>query len=418
MTGLRRRALLLAAATPLALPALAQDAPIRLGWLATLDGPFAAGGEDAFRCMQMLLESRNAMAGGRRVEVMREGTNGQPDVAVARARKLFEQDEAEVIIGPLGGAEAIALRDFSRTLSGRTIVNGSAAAPDVTLRNPSPNFFRFNTDAAQWMAGLGTHVRRVMKVPEVAVVAGDYPFQHAQAFGFSLEYCSLGGRATHLWSQLGAASHADAIARIPASAGALVLLLAASDALAFLTQYAQANGALPVVAGTGAADDALLSTRGPHRRLLPGLVSAGPVAEVHDDPAWQDFVARYRRRWSGQGGLATPSLHGVLYHTALQAVLLALDEVRGDLGAAQEAFQRTLAGLRFATATGAEVRLDANRQAISDNLIHRIEERPAGGATVSFARAMEVRQTLGLPEARFLALGAPGRDNPGCVARP
>jgi len=34
---------------------------------------------------------------------------------------------------------------------------------------------------------------------------------------------------------------------------------------------------------------------------------------------------------------------------------------------------------------------------------------------VAFARANAVNQTLGTPEAQFLALGSPSRDNPGCV---
>jgi branched-chain amino acid transport system substrate-binding protein len=35
---------------------------------------------------------------------------------------------------------------------------------------------------------------------------------------------------------------------------------------------------------------------------------------------------------------------------------------------------------------------------------------------VAFARARQVNQTLGVPEAQFLALGAPSRDNAGCIA--
>jgi ABC-type branched-subunit amino acid transport system substrate-binding protein len=128
-------------------PDLASDAraQIRLGGLTTLEGPFATGGQDAYRCVQMELERINYTVGGRRIEFIRESSNAQADVALARARKLIEQDKVDIILGPLSGAEGIALRDYSRTLTGKTIVNGSSGAADTTLRNPSPNFFRFST---------------------------------------------------------------------------------------------------------------------------------------------------------------------------------------------------------------------------------------------------------------------------------
>lgn len=399
----------------LAAPAIAQNAPIRIGWLATLEGPFATGGQDGFRCMQMLAEQHNNQAGGRPITIVRESSNAQADVALARARKLIEQDNVDMIIGPLSGAEGIALRDYSRTLTGKTIINGSSGAADTTLRNPSPNFFRFNTDGTQWMAGLGNYVRRTLNVQEVAVLAGDYAFPYAQVFGFSIEFCRAGGRATYLWSPLGTTDYSSIIARIPRTAGAIVVIHGGTDGLAFMTQYAQAGGTLPLIGGSIMADQSMLSARGPHRRLMVGMVSAGPIADVHDDPMWIDFVARYRRRWLNEGGFQSPSIHGFNFYTAFQGALMGLDQVRGDLSGNQAGFQRALAGLRFKNPMGADVSLDHNRQAISDIFLNRIEERDGRAQTVTFARASQINQTLGVPEPQFLALGAPSRDNPGCI---
>ena len=396
-------------------PAIAQNAPIKLGSLATLEGNFATSGQDAYRALQMMLEERNNTVAGRRIEWTRESSNARPDVALARARKLIEQDNVDFIIGPLSGAEGIALRDYSRTLTGKTFINGASGAADTTLRTPSPNFFRFNTEGTQWMAGLGRHVRQVMNISEVAVVSEDYAFPYAQVFGFSLEYCRLGGRANYLWSPLGTTDFGSVIARIPRTAQALVCFQGGQDGLAFLTQYGQSGGSLPIIAGSVMADQTLMSARGPHRRLMIGMVSAGPVADVIDDPNWNDFVARYRRRWAKQGGFASPSLFAVCYATAFMAAAQALEQVGGDLSGNQEAFQRALAGLRFKNPTGAEVRLDHNRQAIADNFLTRVEERDGRPMTVAFGRTEGVNQTLGVPEAQFLALGAPSRDNTGCV---
>ena len=417
----RRQALVgagtvVAASTLVKMPAIAQNAPIKLGGLTTLEGPFATGGQDAYRCVQMELERRNFMVGGRRIEFIRESSNAQADVALARARKLVEQDSVDIILGPLSGAEGIALRDYSRTLTGKTIVNGSSGAADTTLRNPSPNFFRFSTDGTQWMAGLGNHVRRQMNIAEVALVAGDYAFPYAQVFGFNIEYCRAGGKVTPYWAPLGTTDFSAQIAQINRSnVGALVVVHGGTDGLAFMTQYAQAGGKLPLIGGSIMADATMLSARGPHRQVMMGMISGGPIADVNDDPNWRDFVARYRTRWLNEGGFQSPSIHGVNYVTNLQGILAALEAVNGDLSGNQAAFQKALSEARFKNPMGADVRLDHNRQAISDIFLNRIEERDGRAQTVAFARASQINQTLGVPEPQYLALGSPSRDNAGCI---
>jgi branched-chain amino acid transport system substrate-binding protein len=420
-TRMNRRSLLLGtgatatlAGLGLAAPAIAQNAPIRMGWLSTMEGPFATGGQDAWRCTQMIMEMNNNQAGGRRIEIVRESSNAQADVALARARKLVEQDNVDFMVGPLSGAEGIAVRDYSRTRPNQAFINGGSGAADTTLRNVSANFFRFNMDGTQWMAGLGNYVRRVLNVQEVAVVAGDYAFPYAQVFGFSLEFCRAGGRATYLWSPLGTTDYSSIIARIPRTAGALVVIHGGSDGLAFMTQYAQAGGALPLIGGSIMADQSMLSARGPHRRLMVGMVSGGPLADVNDDPNWKEFTDRYRARW-GRDGFNSPSIHGYNYFVAMQGTLLALNAVRGDLSGNQAAFMRALSASDYITPMGARMRLDHNRQAISDVFLNRVEERGNQSLTVAFERARDINQTLGVPEAQFLALGAPSRDNPGCI---
>ena len=66
--------------------AWAQGAPIKIGLLATLEGPFAAGGADGMRGAELALMQRGGMAGGRKVELVKASSNASPDVAVNAAR--------------------------------------------------------------------------------------------------------------------------------------------------------------------------------------------------------------------------------------------------------------------------------------------------------------------------------------------
>jgi branched-chain amino acid transport system substrate-binding protein len=68
---------------------------------------------------------------------------------------------------------------------------------------------------------------------------------------------------------------------------------------------------------------------------------------------------------------------------------------------------------------GSMVRLDHNRQAISDNFIRRVVERGGQLRTEQVKKYENVTQTLGLTQEQFLALGSASRDNPAsCAALP
>ena len=95
-------------------------------------------------------------------------------------------------------------------------------------------------------------------------------------------------------------------------------------------------------------------------------------------------------------------------------MLLALDEVKGDLSGGEAKFREALAKLEFDTPTG-KVKLDQNRQAIADIFLTEVAKGDDGNLYNKVVRVIPaVNQTLGLPEAEFLKLGAVGRENPGC----
>jgi len=143
-----RNVLGMAAATAVLGTALAQQGPVKIGLLATLEGPFAAGGADAMRGAEMAVKQRGATVAGRRIEIIKASSDAKPDVAVNATRKLVEQDKVDIMVGPLSGGEGIAVKDYSKTQPNVTFLNGSSGAQAATLVSPSPNFFRFNQNPA------------------------------------------------------------------------------------------------------------------------------------------------------------------------------------------------------------------------------------------------------------------------------
>lgn len=392
-----------------AAPALSQQTPVKIGVLATLEGPFAAGGADGMRGAELAVRQRNGVVAGRKIELIKASSDAKPDVAVNSARKLVEQDKVDIMVGPLSGGEGIAVKDYSKTQPQVTFINGSSGAQATTLTSPSSNFFRFNTDGGQWMAGLGTEaLKRGYK--RVMVIAEDYSFPYSQVQGFMTEYCKQGGKVpVKAWVPLGGKDYASVIARIPKDVDALVVVLGGADAVNFLTQYEAAGGDKPMIGGSITVAQDVLNYRGKRRDSLVGTISAGPIADSIDTTEYKAFVADYKKNFPD--GYPSPGLFALMYYINMKAALDGLDAVKGDLSDGHKKYRDTLTKMTLKTPVG-DVKLDDNRQAIGTTFITEVVKDEKGNLSNKVvSKTDNVNQMLGQKQAEF-QMGS--RDVPNC----
>lgn len=391
--------------------AYAQDT-IKIGVLATLEGPFAAGGQDGMRGADLALKEKGGMAGGRKIQFIKGSSDATPDKAVNATRKLVEQDKVQIMIGPLSGDEGIAVKNYSKSQPNITFINGSSGAQATTLVDPSPNFFRFNTEGAQWMVGLGEHALG-KGYKKTFLIAEDYGFPYSQVQGFMASYCAKGGRVVgKAWVPLGTKDYSSIIARIPSDIDALVVVLGGADAVNFLTQYEQAGGDKPMVGGTITVDQTVLNYKGKRRESLVGTPSASPMADALDTPEWKKFVADYKANF--KDGFPSPSLFAYLYYINTRAALEGLDAVKGDLSGGQKKYREALQTLSFKGPAG-DVRIDENRNGIGTTFITEVVKNPDGSLANKVIKTVpNITQTLGLSKAEFQKMGLGSRDVPNC----
>ncbi|MGR3491559.1 MAG: ABC transporter substrate-binding protein [Shimia sp.] len=388
---------------------------IKVGVLATLEGAFTVLGEDGVRGVELAVAGMDGMVAGNEIELIIQSTDTTPDSAIRGARKLIEQDGVQVIVGPLSGSEGIAIRDFSKDYPEVTFLNGVSGAQDTTLRESSENFFRFNTEGAQWMAGLAEYVYNDKGYRSLAVVAEDYSFPYTQVFGMLEPFCRLGGEAdidNRFWVPIGNKDYSSVIAALPDEVDAIFVALGGADAVNFLTQYQQAGGDLPLVGGSITVDQTVLGSEGRIRDAVIGTPSAGPISDTYDGEAWLEFVADYKELH--EDGFPSPSLFAHGYYVNTLALLTGLEAVGGDLSDGGTALRETLASMELETPTGT-VTLDERRQAIADIFVTEVVEGPDGqlvNQTVSVTEG--VSQTLGQDIETFLAYGVVSRENPPC----
>jgi branched-chain amino acid transport system substrate-binding protein len=401
-----------AAAMALAGAAWAQQPPVKIGLLATLEGPFAAGGADGMRGAELAVKARGGEVAGRKIEIIKASSDAKPDVAVNAARKLVEQDKVDILVGPLSGGEGIAVKDYSKTQPQVTFINGASGAQGTTLVSPSPNFFRFNTEGAQWMSGLGKAALD-KGYKQVMVIAEDYSFPYSQVQGFMTEFCANGGKVPmKAWVPLGGKDYSSVIARIPDKVDALLVVLGGADAVNFLNQYEAAGGDKPILGGSITVSQDVLNYRGKRRESLLGTLSAGPLADAYDGTEWKAFVADYRKTYPvSAGGFPSPSLFAYVYYMNMKAALDGLDAVKGDLSGNHAKYRETLSKMVLKTPTG-DVKLDANRQAIGTTFVTEVVKDDKGNFFNKVLKKVDnVDQTLGMKKEDF-QIGT--RDVPAC----
>ncbi|MGE3697555.1 MAG: ABC transporter substrate-binding protein [Hyphomicrobiaceae bacterium] len=365
-----------AAALALMLPgaAVAQDT-IKVGILVALEGAFAAGGADGVRYVERALKLAGRTAGGKKIETVVAPSDMTPATATRMARKLIEQDKVDIILGPLSGSEGIAMRDYSKTIPDKTVINRISGALETTWVDPSPNFFRFNLDGAQWGSGLGKYIVEKKGWKRVAAVSADYSFGYTNFLGFAVDFCKAGGELVErLWVPLGSGDYAGVIAKLPDNVDAIYLGVGGTDAINFLNQYQQAGGKAKLIGGSIMADPTVLNSKGKAKDALIGTPTSGWIGNYNPAPEWQAYVKAYQDAFPADKRLPSPSLFGVGYHVNALALIAGLNEVKGDLSDGQKKFNAALSKLKLQTPLGV-ITLNENRQASGSVFVTRSERK-------------------------------------------
>ena len=398
---------------------------LKIGVTATLEGTYTVLGEDGMRGYEMAVKAHNGKAGGKEIETIVGSTDASPDSAIRAAKKLVEQDKVDVLISPLSGSEGIAVRDYSKTQPQITVINASSGAVETTYGDPSagitpsPTFYRFNMDGAQWHAGLGDYIYKVKGYKKIATIGEDYAFVYTQTMGLVVEYCKAGGQITkRLWVPLGTKDFASYIPQLLSEeVDAIYLGLGGADAVNFLNQYQQAGGHAHLIGGSIMVDQTVLSAKGKAKDALIGTPSASGLADNDPSPKWQAFVKAYKqmpKEGYFKNPFGSPSLLAISYYNSADAVFKALDEVKGELSDGNKKFRATLQNMVLDAPNGT-IKLDENRQAIGTSFVTEVVKDDKGELVSKLVQTVpNVQQRLGFSKAVYDKFIPPGRDNPPC----
>jgi ABC-type branched-subunit amino acid transport system substrate-binding protein len=166
-----------AAASALALPrrVVAQGAPIRLGTLTPLTGAGGSYGPPMRRAMEWVVGEVNAAGGilGRRVELVSEDDQTNPEAAVRAARKLIDVDRVAAIMGTWASAVTTAVAPLC--WESKTFLTTVSGSDSITQLPHQGYLIRTQPNTHLQIGKLGDFLLR-LKVKRVFILSAQTPF--------------------------------------------------------------------------------------------------------------------------------------------------------------------------------------------------------------------------------------------------
>ncbi len=367
---LTRRALLAGAAAIGVLPtrrARAQVAePLKIGFLTVDTGPLAAGGKQQEEGAALFLQERGGMIAGRKIELIKQDTAGNPSLARTKTQELVERYKVPVMIGPLATNEALAMDSYIRDTKVPLITTTSAATVDLKAHPVNPWVLHAFGTAPQVTFPLGDYAAKTLGYKRMAIVAEDFTYGYEGAGGFQLAFEAAGGKIVQkLWPPLNAPEYAPYLAQIKSNIDGIYMGFAGINPLRFLKQFNEygLKGKLGVLGNTTSTDEGILKLMGDE---AVGVYTAGWYAAGLDTPNNKKFVVDINAANHHDPGFYTAGPY-----TALLIIEEALKTTGGNTANAA-AFLKALHDVRLTHGPIGPVQLDEYGTPILDIYIRKV----------------------------------------------
>ncbi len=343
--------------------------PVKIGMLFPYTGVFALYGPGMQASLEVLLEQQGGRAGGRRVQLVREDTEGKPDVGLTKARKLVESDKVDFLIGPVNSAVALAIRDYVHNRKVPLVVPVAFTKDLTTPERASPYIFRTfeTTDQNGFPMGKWAVTKRNLK--RAVVIGSNYAAGRDGVGAFKAGFETAGGKVVlEVFPPLGTPDFNPFIARVdPGQVDSAYFVVFGSDAVRLVKQWEELGlkARVPLMSYGTSTDDFLLEAMG---SAAAGIINIGPYSSTLENPENRAFVQAVRAKTGND-----PVIFQATTWTAGQVILKAVEELKGDLRDSDrvaKAMKSAGEGLR--TPMG-EIRFDAYNQIIPPLYVRQVQ---------------------------------------------
>jgi branched-chain amino acid transport system substrate-binding protein len=349
-------------------PVEAQRGPIKIGFMAPLTGGAAQIGKDMVNGFTMWLEENGNQIAGRKVEMIVEDSQGQPNIALTKLRKFVESDHVHLVAGEVfahvGYALAPKVDEYKIPM-----LYPAMAGDDLTQRKPAKWVVRTGWASSQPSHPFGEYVAKTLKYKRLAAIGIDYAFGWEVIGGFQKTFEENGGQIVQkLWAPLNTTDFAPYLSQLRRDVDAVLALMVSASALRFPQQYQDAGlkAKLPLIGGGTTFDEFVLPSLGDE---AIGGISALIYSGALDTPANRKFVKDFRAKYG-----KVPSYYSESCYTTARWINEAAKAVGGNV----EDRDKLLAALRkveIPDAPRGPIKLDAHGNPVQNIYVRKVEKK-------------------------------------------
>ena len=335
-------------------PAIAQGAPLRVGFMLPYSGTYTKLGkfiDDAFR---LYVEQKGGRLGGRNVEFVQVDDESEPAKATDNMNRLVSREKVDVVVGTVHSGVAMAMAKVARDTNSMLIIP-NAGANAATGPMCAPNIWR--TSFSNWQPGFP--MGKVMYDAghrNVMTITWRYAAGQEMVDAFKENFTKAGGKIVEeLYLPFPQVEFQPLITQIATKKpDAVFSFFAGGGAVKFVKDYAAAGlkSSIPLY-GTGFLTDGTLQAQGADAE---GIKTTLHYADDLDNPANKAFLAAFKKK-TGQDG----DVYAVQGYDAAALLNIGLSAVGGDMAARD----KMIAAMRAA-------KIDSPRGPISFSTAHNV----------------------------------------------
>lgn len=306
-----------------AVPAAAQDKPIKIGFVSTFSGPTAVIGENMRESVELALDHIGRKIAGRPVEVIYEDDQQKPEVGRQKTQKLIESDKVDFITGYIWSN--VLLASAKPAFDAQTFLISANGGPhELAGELCNPFYFSTSWQNDQTPQAMGTYMNQ-KGVKSVFLIGPNYAAGKDMLAGVASTFKGkvVGQELTTWPSQLDfSAELAKAKAANP---DAIFVFYPGKAGVQFLSQYAQAGLKDKVPLYTAFTIDELSLPL--QKELALGVPGAQEWVNDLPNDTNKKFVSDFEKKYPSH----KPSFYGAQSYDAINLIASAVNALKGNL---------------------------------------------------------------------------------------
>jgi branched-chain amino acid transport system substrate-binding protein len=308
------------------MPAIAQGAPLRVGFMLPYTGTFAPLGKNIDQAFRMYVAEKGDKLGGRAVEYVVVDDQAEPPKATENMNRLVDRDKVDVVVGTVHSGVQMAMVKIARE-SNKLLIIPNAGAGVATGAQCAQNIFRTSFSNWQPCYPVGAMMAEA-GLKSAMTVTWKYAAGEEMVASFKEGFAKVGGSVLgELFLPFPEVEFQSILTQIAEKKPqAVFAFFAGGGAVKFVKDYHAAGlkRSIPLY-GPGFLTDGTLQAQG---EAADGLKTTLHYADDLDNPADKKFRAEYAKRYGVQ-----PDVYAVQGYDAGALLAIGMEAAKGDIKA-------------------------------------------------------------------------------------